>query len=222
MCRRINQEESLTAGPSSGMALAGALKAIPDEPGNVVVVIFPDSIFKYASSILGNLTDLGKAPSSGTKREQLLDSMVENARVNSHLAIDIDEAHDLWKEQSPVVIDVREPEAHSQRHIPGAINMPLNELSDLAAFLPEDRDAPVLSAFANEGTFHCLGCYFSTALVTEMLGVSQGAQKLGMSKVLLLHQPETSLGSSHLPLDSIVRRSAFISDRHTQLRTVSL
>ena len=163
MCRRINQEESLTAGPSSGMALAGALKAIPDEPGNVVVVIFPDSIFKYASSILGNLTDLGKAPSSGTKREQLLDSMVENARVNSHLAIDIDEAHDLWKEQSPVVIDVREPEAHSQRHIPGAINMPLNELSDLAAFLPEDRDAPVLSV-CERGNLSLSGVLFLNSL----------------------------------------------------------
>jgi len=163
MCRRINQEESLTAGPSSGMALAGALKAIPDEPGNVVVVIFPDSIFKYASSILGNLTDLGTAPSSGTKREQLLDSMVENARVNSHLAIDIDEAHDLWKEQSPVVIDVREPEAHHQRHIPGAINMPLNELPDLAAFLPEDRDAPVLSV-CERGNLSLSGVLFLNSL----------------------------------------------------------
>ena len=43
---RLNQLESLTAGPSSGLALAGALKQVPDEPGTVVVVAFADSIFK--------------------------------------------------------------------------------------------------------------------------------------------------------------------------------
>ena len=98
MCQRINQEESLTAGPSSGMALAGALKAVPDEPGNVVVVIFPDSIFKYSSSVLNNVAGLGAAPPSGTKREQLLDSMIENARANPDLVIDVDAAHIFWHE----------------------------------------------------------------------------------------------------------------------------
>ena len=163
MCRRINQEESLTAGPSSGMALAGALQAIPDEPGNVVVVIFCDSIFKYASSILNNLSDLGKAPASGSKREQLLDSMVENARINSDLTIDIEDAHDLWQTQKPFVVDVREPDAHNQRHIPGAINMPLDELPDLAAFLPEDRDTPVLSV-CERGNLSLSGVLFLNSL----------------------------------------------------------
>ena len=50
MCLRLNREESLIAGPSSGMALAGALKVIEDNPDAVVVVIFPDNAFKYASS----------------------------------------------------------------------------------------------------------------------------------------------------------------------------
>ncbi len=163
MCRRINQEESLTAGPSSGMALAGALQAIPDEPGNVVVVIFCDSIFKYASSILNNLSDLGKAPASGSKREQLLDSMVENARINSDLTINIEDAHDLWQTQKPFVIDVREPDAHRQRHIPGAINMPLDELPDLAAFLPENRDTPMLSV-CERGNLSLSGVLFLNSL----------------------------------------------------------
>lgn len=51
LCLRLNREESIIAGPSSGLALAGALKLIPDEPGVVAVVIFPDNIFKYGSSI---------------------------------------------------------------------------------------------------------------------------------------------------------------------------
>jgi len=48
---RLNQEESISAGPSSGMALAGAMKLVADEPGNIVVVIFPDNVFKYSTSI---------------------------------------------------------------------------------------------------------------------------------------------------------------------------
>ena len=52
LCLRLNREESLIAGPSSAIALAGAFKLVPDEPGNVVVVIFCDSAFKYASSVV--------------------------------------------------------------------------------------------------------------------------------------------------------------------------
>ena len=163
MCQRINQEESLTAGPSSGMALAGALRLVPDEPGNVVVVIFPDSVFKYASSILRNVAGLGTAPPSGTKREQLLDSMIENARVNSNLAVDVDAAHDFWQQHEPLVIDVREPDDHRQRHIPGAINMPLDDLGDLAAFLPDDRDAPLLSV-CERGNLSLSGALFLNSL----------------------------------------------------------
>ena len=163
MCQRINQEESLTAGPSSGMALAGALKAVPDEPGNVVVVIFPDSIFKYSSSVLNNVAGLGAAPPSGTKREQLLDSMIENARANPDLVIGVDAAHNFWHEEQPLVIDVREPGAHSQRHIPGAINMPLDELPVLAEFLPEKRDAPLLSV-CERGNLSLSGVLFLKSL----------------------------------------------------------
>ncbi len=163
MCQRINQEESLTAGPSSGMALAGALAAIPDEPGNVVVVIFPDSIFKYSSSVLNNVAGLGAAPPSGTKREQLLDSMIENARANPDLVMDVDAAHNFWHEEQPLVIDVREPGAHSQRHIPGAINMPLDELPVLAEFLPEKRDAPLLSV-CERGNLSLSGVLFLKSL----------------------------------------------------------
>ena len=40
------------------MALAGALKLVPDEPGVVVVVVFPDNAFKYASSMRKHLPEL--------------------------------------------------------------------------------------------------------------------------------------------------------------------
>lgn len=47
----LNQELSITAGPSSGLALIGALDLVPDEPGNICVVIFADSAFKYTTSV---------------------------------------------------------------------------------------------------------------------------------------------------------------------------
>ena len=72
MCLRLNREESIPAGPSSGLALAGALEVIPDEPGNRVVVIFADSVFKYGSSVVKNLDGLGAPPArSKSRREEL-------------------------------------------------------------------------------------------------------------------------------------------------------
>src|ERR1700690_42772 len=50
LCLRLNREESIIAGPSGGLALAGAFRLIPDEPGNIAVVIFADNAFKYISS----------------------------------------------------------------------------------------------------------------------------------------------------------------------------
>ena len=58
LCLRLNREESIIAGPSSAMALAGAFALVPDAPGNLVVVIFPDSAFKYASSVVKYLPGL--------------------------------------------------------------------------------------------------------------------------------------------------------------------
>ena len=50
MCLRLNREESIIAGPSAAMALCGALKVVEDHPDALVVVIFPDNVFKYAST----------------------------------------------------------------------------------------------------------------------------------------------------------------------------
>src|SRR5262249_21127896 len=64
LCKRINQEESIIAGPSSGMALAGALKLVPDEPGATCVVTSPENISKYTGSIRKLLPDLSPAEAS--------------------------------------------------------------------------------------------------------------------------------------------------------------
>ena len=143
---RLNREESITAGPSSAMALAGAFEMVPDEPGNIVVVIFPDSSFKYASSVVKYLPGLVAANSAGgTSRNALLDRMVENVRANGDLTIDVDAAHDAWQEYRPFVLDVRPTDQYQEAHIPGAINMPLEELGGDLSALPGDLGAPILS-----------------------------------------------------------------------------
>jgi len=83
MCLRLNREESIIAGPSSGMALVGALRLVPDEPGNIAVVIFPDDIFKYASSIVRHFPELAppaekEADSSApSKNDRFLADLME-------------------------------------------------------------------------------------------------------------------------------------------------
>ena len=132
------------------MALAGAFAVVPDEPGNVVVVIFPDSAFKYASSVVKHLPQLvpGARAGNGAGPNPLLERMRENVRGNPELTIDVDDAHEQWRREKPFVLDVRPAGQYDEAHIPGAINIPLAELgenADYLAVLPRDLDAPVLS-----------------------------------------------------------------------------
>ena len=149
LCLRLIREESIIAGPSSAMALAGAFELVPDELGNVVVVIFPDSAFKYASSVvkhLPGLVDIEAKPAAPPNA--LLDRMRENVRGNAGLTFDVDAAHEHWLSDKPFVLDVRPRDQYQEAHIPGAVNMPLvglgDESQDLSA-LPGDLDAPILS-----------------------------------------------------------------------------
>ena len=146
LCLRLNREESIIAGPSSAMALAGAFELVPDAPGNVVVVIFPDSAFKYASSVVKYLPGLEPGSAKpGAPRNALLDTMVENVRGNADLTIDVDEAHEQWQTDTPFMLDVRPSDQYREAHIPGAVSRPLAELAEHHAGLPADLDAPILS-----------------------------------------------------------------------------
>ena len=82
LCLRLNREESLIAGPSSAMALAGALKVVEDQPDAVVVVMFPDNSFKYASTFERHFPEVRAARPEGeaagpSDKELLLNSLVE-------------------------------------------------------------------------------------------------------------------------------------------------
>lgn len=157
LCRRLNQEESIIAGPSSGMALAGALEGIPDEEGVVCVVIFPDNAFKYASSIRRHLPELfAGAKPDGAQVSANFENIVEFAH-NSPDLIGVDEARGLLTASGALhIIDVSSPAEYEQGHLPSAINVPLPDLAGgYATALPGDFGAPILSVCrAGERSVH--------------------------------------------------------------------
>ena len=144
LCLRLNREESIIAGPSSAMALAGAFKLVPDEPGVVVVVIFPDNAFKYASSVTKHLAEVRTNDAGGSPRERMMDTLVKNAKGSPALTIEVGPARELIESDELLVVDVREIDEYDGGHIPAAVNMPLQEMSQYQAMLPEDHEAPVL------------------------------------------------------------------------------
>ena len=150
MCLRLNREECIIAGPSSGMALVGALRMVPDEPGIVVVVIFPDNIFKYASSCQRHFPylcppdDKESGGSGPSKDEQMLAEMIENLK-NPHDTIKADVLNQQLQDvEKPLVLDVRPPEMYAETHIGGSINIPQDDLAQRADELPSDRDACIV------------------------------------------------------------------------------
>jgi len=158
MCLRLNREESVIAAPSSGMALAGALRLVPDEPGNIVVVIFPDNIFKYASSVLRHFPELAPqdddaaTDAAPSKNEQFLADLLENLK-NPFDTVRVNELNEvLQTDARPLVIDIRISEHFAESHIPGSVNLPQDELPSRAAELPDDRDALIVTV-CNIGKF---------------------------------------------------------------------
>jgi cysteine synthase/rhodanese-related sulfurtransferase len=146
LCRRINQEESLIAGPSSGMALAGALKLVPDESGVVCVVVFPDNAFKYASSMRKHLPGLfaGAKPEGGASSH--FAHIADFARASDDV-IEPETASALLEDtEQATLLDVRSADEFAAGHAPGAQNVPLADLAGGdATELPEDKEAPVVT-----------------------------------------------------------------------------
>lgn len=150
-CLRLNREESLIAGPSGGLALAGALRLVPDVPGNLVVVIFPDNAFKYISSFQKHLPGLfpqdGQPAVASDPFAHHLQSAFRIAESGPDI-VDVKAAEQLIG-QGVSVIDVRNPDEFARGRIPQAINVPLPELSSgRTSGLPEDRQTPVLTICA--------------------------------------------------------------------------
>ncbi|MDA1014883.1 MAG: pyridoxal-phosphate dependent enzyme [Planctomycetota bacterium] len=159
MCLRLNREEIIIAGPRSAMNLIGALKLVPDEPDTVVVVIFPDNIYKYASSVVRHFPELAPPQSAATagsdapsKNDRFLAELIENLK-NPHDTVRVNSlAEQLESDVRPTVIDIRIPDHFAESHIPGSVNIPQDDLSSRSAELPDDRDAPIVTV-CNIGKF---------------------------------------------------------------------
>jgi cysteine synthase/rhodanese-related sulfurtransferase len=161
LCKRLNQEESIIAGPSSGMALAGAFKLVPDEPGAICVVVFPDNAFKYTTSIRKHLPELFPAPEPTTASAsapapaaaagptpEILSAIQELAKQSPDV-IDADAAVSMVRAGAQL-IDVRTPKEFEEGHIAEAVNVPVNLLSKAGApGLPTARDTPLVAICAS-------------------------------------------------------------------------
>ncbi len=151
MCLRLNREESMIAGPSSAMALVGALKVIEDQPDAVVVIIFPDSSFKYASTFERHFPGVRAGRPDGAQtgepspKEQLFSTLVENSR-NPHNTYDVDDLRAaLESDAPPLLLDVRAADVHARQHVTGAHNSPLAELGARRSELPEQLEHPIVT-----------------------------------------------------------------------------
>ena len=148
LCKRLIQEESIIAGPSSAMALAGALRAVPDAPGNVCVVVFPDNAFKYMSSFQKHLPELFPAPeaapaAAGPFAEQIAATI--RFAENSPDVVYPRAAHRLIQDGA-LLLDVRNPEEIRRKRVEGSLNVPLGEITaGESVALPEDLETPLVT-----------------------------------------------------------------------------
>ncbi len=106
-----------------------------------------------------------------------METLIENTRGTPALTIDVEPAEEKIEAGEAFVVDVREPDEFSGGHIPEAVNMPLGEMSDYAAFLPEDREAPIL-VVCETGNRSLSGALFLSSLgyrdVRSINGGTQG------------------------------------------------
>ena len=156
MCMRLNREESIIAGPSSGMALAGALKALGEEsggnPAGIAVVIFPDNIFKYTTffeRVIPGLAPIQGKPEVQTPASSIISpniptDLVEQAR-NPYNTVEPEDARAMIEAEHPLIVDVRPEDMYKQGHVPKAVNIPLAELAKRMQELPSDREAKILT-----------------------------------------------------------------------------
>jgi len=149
--KRLNREEGLTAGPSSGMNVAAAFKGIPDEPGNVVVVILCDPIWKYTSSVIKHLPELFQVkdplPEYEPAELRVLDAVVKATKSGGD-TLDGPQTAELLAQSDGkvVVVDVRPSDTFAEKlQAKDAINIPLDQISNGEPVdLPDDREAPIV------------------------------------------------------------------------------
>lgn len=146
-CRKLNQDESIAAGPSSGLNLFGALQTVPDEPGTCAVVIFCDDIFKYTGSCAKHLPDVfgEQQPKQASAETAMMTKILDTARKGQDTLAGT-EAIQYIQSHNALIVDVRPAEQfQSKLRAQDSISVPLEQLlkGDMGN-LPTDKEVPLL------------------------------------------------------------------------------
>jgi hypothetical protein len=112
-----------------------------------VVVIFPDNIFKYTSSLRRHLPDLfppDDAAPGPRAADPLLGRLRDNLRASDDV-IDMGELSDMMDQGNLLLVDIRPPHEYAEEHASGSINIPLEALQRDSSRLPKDLASPIVT-----------------------------------------------------------------------------
>lgn len=62
----------------------------------------------------------------------------------AEVVVDFPEVYQIWKKESAMFVDSRPASAFAHGHIPGAVSVPLGQVKERLAALPEDKDAGLI------------------------------------------------------------------------------
>jgi rhodanese-related sulfurtransferase len=150
------------AGPSSGANLFGALEYLRTIDGSLteekVAVFFAcDRMEPYLSYVKERRPDIfGLGQSTAIWRELSLEEVLDAPSLS------ITKCEEWINKEAPLIVDVRSTVSYSLSHIPGALNFPLDQLSELFSYgCPFPKSRPLLFV-CQQGVFTCpISAYLS-------------------------------------------------------------
>ena len=69
--------------------------------------------------------------------------------TDSAVDVSVDEAQRLWQNKEAILIDVRTPAEYRDGHIPGVVNIPLDELEKRMGEVPKDKKVVLICRTGN-------------------------------------------------------------------------
>jgi NADPH-dependent 2,4-dienoyl-CoA reductase/sulfur reductase-like enzyme/rhodanese-related sulfurtransferase len=133
--------------------------------------------------------ELAYAPQFGSAKDPInMAGFVASGMLRGeHPQLNVESIFDDREDQRPFLLDVRTPEEFAQGHIPGAVNVPLDELRRRHAELPRDRAIAAYCQVGQRG-------YVATRILLQ--AGFQGANIGGGYRTYQLYHPSASEGRS--------------------------
>ncbi len=69
--------------------------------------------------------------------------------TKSGVDVSVDEALQLWQNKEATLIDIRTPAEYRDGHIPGVVNIPLDELEKRLSEIPKDKKVVLICRTGN-------------------------------------------------------------------------